>query len=335
MITIADVARAANVSVSTVSKVINGRRDVAQATRARVLAAIRQLDYHSNSNARGLRIRRTMLIGLVVHYLDHDYFQGIIAGVESAAYARGYNVVISNCQLSIEREQALIKSLLQQRVDGLIFALPMTDDAELLALLQRGARFVVVGRPVLVDLIAPTIIGDHEGGAYDAVTHLIRAHGKRRIAYIQGPPEQNDCFLGYCRALSDAGLPFVSELVGCAQRSAENAGLALEKMIRDGDRPDAVFCFNDELAHGVYRRAARLGLHIPRDLAVIGVDDTKVASCLTPGLTSVRVPTFRMGELAANELLDLLEGGGSAPGRQVLPTQLVPRGSCGCPEPRD
>jgi LacI family transcriptional regulator len=335
MATIADVAREAGVSISTVSKAMNNRRDVSEATRHKVLATIERLDYHYDSAARGLRTKRSMMIGAVVQYLEHDYFQRIISGVESAAFARGYNVVISNCQLSLDRERALVKSFLQRRIDGLIFALPMTNNAELLEMAERGARFVVVGLPLAGAPKTATICADHEGGAYNAAIHLHRVHGKRRIAFIHGPPEQEDCFHGYCRALTDLGLPFNPELTGYAQRSAENAGVALEKIVRQGLRPDAVLCFNDELAHGVYLKAARLGLRIPDDLAVVGVDDSRIASCLSPGLTSVGVPTFQMGELAANELIDLLENGGDGDGSHVLPTSLVIRGSCGCDEHLD
>ena len=329
---IADVAQAAGVSISTVSKVMNDRGGISESTRAKVLAVIERMNYHSDFAAKGLRTKKTMMLGTLVRYLENEYFQRIVAGIEDAAYARGYNVVICNCQLSAERERTLLKLFLHRRVDGLIFVLPLMKDAELVQLAAKDVYMAVVGAPIVGDLRAPLVSGDHEGAGYNATMHLIQIHGKRRIAYIQGPPEQNHGFLGYCRALADGGLPFLPELVGYAHTNPERAGLALEKIIYLGQKPDAVFCFNDELALGVYRQAAKMGLRIPDDLAVIGVDNTRFGQCLTPSLTSVAVPTFEMGQLAANELIDVLESGVRPVDTKVLPTKLIARGSCGCPD---
>ena len=218
----------------------------------------------------------------------------------------------------------------------MIFALPLMSDAELVQMAEKGVVMAVVGRTVTGEFRAPVVTADHEGGAYDAVAHLVQEHGKQRIAYIHGPTEQSDDarrFAGYCRALADAGLPFTPELTGYAGRSHDWAAIALEKMVKLGLRPDAVFCFNDELAYGIYRKARQLGMQIPDDLAAIGVDDTRTGRHIHPALTTVGVPAFQMGEMAAHKLINQLESKEAEPGALILPTTLIPRGSCGCGEP--
>ncbi|MGE5529959.1 MAG: LacI family DNA-binding transcriptional regulator [Patescibacteria group bacterium] len=334
MVTINDVAHEARVSVGTVSKVINSRPGVALETRARVQEAIARLNYHCDSSARGLRTRRTMMLGIVVPFLNHEYTQGIIAGAENTAAEFGYNVVVCNSQKSAEREYELVKLFLRRQVDGLLIALPRMDDPGLARLAAEGVPLAVVGRQVHGDLSFPVVTADNGLGIRQAVAHLAGEHGRRRIAYLHGAVDDMDDaarFAGYCQGLSDAGLAFDPELTGYGGHSEEDmAGEALARMIRLGHQPDAVVCFDDSLAIGVYRMASRLGLAIPEDLAVIGVNDSQIARYLTPKLCSVTLPTQGMGELATRKLIGMLNNGREGAGIHVLPTGIVTRGSCGC-----
>jgi LacI family transcriptional regulator len=334
-VSIRDVAKAAGVSITTVSHALSGARAVAPETRDQVLRAVQRLGYRPDPLARGLRGQRSHVLGLVGdRVITTPHASAMVLGAQSAAAARGSFVaaVDSGGDAAIEAQQ--IRGLTDHRVDGIIYARMYHQSVVL--------PDSLIGRPVVV-LDASTegpavssIVPDEAGIASTAVRHLVR-HGHRRIGFAtttEVTPAVAGREAGYRLGLAEAGLDVVESLVQRADGASAHSGRMLGRLLLERpDPPTAVFCFNDQMAMGLYQAAARAGLCIPEDLSVVGVDNLPlVADALDPGLTTVEVPHFAMGQWAVNRLLDLIEDPETTSCEQVeLECPLIERGSVSAP----
>lgn len=328
--TISDVARAAGVSVPTVSKVINGRDGVAAATSQRVLAVIESLGYESSLVARSLRRSRTDVIGILVTEFE-PFSTELLKGISSAADGTGYELLAYAGLVSGEArpgwERRSLSRLAGTLIDGAIVVTPTT---------------LMASTPIPVVSIDPhtgpeghaAIDSDNVGGARAATEHLI-ALGHRRIAHIRGRADLASAELrelGYRQSLEAAGIPFDPDLVCVGDyQTAATAEVARELLSRR-DRPTAVFAANDSSAIGVLQVAGELGLRVPQDLSVVGFDDVPQAANATPPLTTVAQPLHDLGAEALRMLLELL-GGRDVPAHVQLPASLVVRASTAPPPP--
>lgn len=324
-----DVARLSGVSGAVVSYVLNGGpRPVSADTRARVLAAIEQLNYRPNAAARALRLRRTNAIGLILPDIGNPYFGEFAKAIEDAAFDRGYALLLGNSSNDPQREAAQLDSFIDRQVDGLL-VISVRKYAELSVVREAKIPLVVIDQPEKGVDIA-TVVIDNYRGARAAVDHL-RSHGHHRIALVGGPPQlpgSQARQAGWRDALADLAAEERQRLQVVAPFTRLGGLEATLQLMSTKDRPTAIFASSDVQAIGVLRACAQLGLRVPEDLALVSFDGTQGAEFTAPPLTVIRQPV----EMIAGTALDmLLTPPGELDSRQrVVPHELIRRGSCGC-----
>ncbi|NJP49324.1 LacI family transcriptional regulator [Streptomyces sp. SBST2-5] len=327
--TLAEIAREAGVSAPTVSKVLNGRADVAPATRSRVEQLLRDHGYRR----RRAEATRSPLIDLVFHELESAWAMEVIRGVENVARDAGLSVVLSESAGRLTPGRTWADQVAARRPYGVILVLSGLDEAGRALLTSRSIPFVVMDPAGDPGTDVPSIGATNWQGGLAATRHLIEL-GHTRIGAISGPTQMMCSRArvdGYRAALETAGLPVDPALILTGDFHHEagyRQGLAL---LRREDRPTAVFAGNDLQALGCYEAARELGLRIPEDVSVVGFDDLPVARWVGPPLTTVRQPLTEMAEAAAKLVLDLAKGADQTATRVELATSLVVRSSTAAP----
>ncbi len=331
MPTISDVARRAQVSAATVSRVIQGAANVHPATRERVERAIADLGYVPSAVAQSLRSRRSHSLALVVPDITNTFWTTVARGVEDVAQEHDYSVFLGNTDEDPAKQRRYLDFLVSQQVDGVLLAPHDSDARHLEKLRQRNIPTVILDRRVdgwEVD----SVYCDSISGARALVQHLISL-GHRRIGCIAGPPTTStaeDRVAGYCMALAEAGIPVDARLIRRGEyrdRSGEEMAL---RLLDEGPAPTALFAANNALAMGIIDALEKRGLRIPQDLALVCFDDLHYISHFFPFLTVVAQPVYDLGVNAAQLLFSRLESKGSLqPRHVVLPTRLIVRHSCG------
>jgi LacI family transcriptional regulator len=333
--TIREVASAAGVSIATVSRVLNGRPDVAPATRAAVLRAVRDQHFSTNRSARALSGGRTGLVGVTLPIVEAAYFAHILAGAAEALYEQDMRVVLSPTLHLHDRAVTLLDRLMHGTTDGAILMLPEETNDELTALLRHGYPFVVVDPRVPLDEGVAAVSAANASGARAAVQHLL-SQGHERIAALTGISEwlaSIERLNGYHSAHASAGVLSDPTLVVEADFTLEGGELAAATLLDLPNPPTAIFAFNDNMAVSVLRAARKRGLRVPEDLSVVGFDDSEQAAIVTPALTTVRQPLAEMGRMAVSLLLRLLENQRVEGLNVELQTRLVVRDSTAPPRP--
>ena len=324
-ITIADVARHAGVSKTTVSHVLSRKRPVSTVTRARVEEAIRELGYRPDGVARSLRTRTTHTVALIIPDITNPYYPAVARGLEDGLGGSTYRSLICNTDRHPEREVEFLEDVCDRGVDGIVLDSFTLSGERLVGLLPPGVPLVRIGTTVIDDPGFDTVHADDEQGAFDATRHLL-GRPSRRVAMIQGPPgaggRRNE---GYLRALRSEGDPD-PELVLSGEWTRSGGAAAMRRLLALADPPRAVFCANDLMAFGVLDAAREAGLDIPGDLAVAGFDDIEAAAMSHPPLTTVSNPSYETGLLAGTLLKERLLGVSTGPPRTVtLPCRLIRR----------
>lgn len=331
MATITDVAKRAGVSPVTVSRVINNVANVMPETRARVLEAIHELGYVPNVAARSLRSKRMHSLALILPDITNSFWTTVARGVEDAAQARGYAVLLCNTDENLTKQAGYLRLVASQRVDGVIIAPCDADPAHVAPLRERAIPTVVIDR-IVTDWEVDRVRGDSLSGAYALVCHLI-ALGHVHIAMISGPcgtSTADDRVSGYRLALAEAGLAIDERLIRRGEFRISSGEALTRALFQEGLRPTAIFAANNALAMGVIDAAGGLGLRIPQDLALVCFDDLANGSRLFPFLTVAVQPAYEIGLKAAQLLLGRLETGTADPPRElILPTRMIIRYSCG------
>lgn len=325
-VTIAEIAALAGVSVPTVSKVLNGRADVAAATRARVEAI---LEEHSYRRRRGRGSGDPRLIDLVFHHIDNAWAQEVIKGVEDAAAARRVGVVLSELGGAHRPPQDLIDDILARRPLGVLLVLSTLDATQRHQLESRSIPFVVVDTFGEPPAGVPTVGSNNWNGGLIATRHLL-ALGHRRIGVIAGPPDvlcSRARVDGYRSALAEAGVEADPDLVRWGDFHVTGGYEHGLRLLQRADRPTAIFAGSDYQCLGVMRAVRELGLSIPEDVSVVGYDDIPLAQWLGPSLTTVRQPLREMAGTATQMVLSLAAGERPANLRIDLATELVVRES--------
>jgi LacI family transcriptional regulator len=330
----ADVARQAGVSPTTVSFVINGRRDILipEETRARVLQVARELGYRPNSLARSLARGRTQTIGVLVPSLDSSFTAHVVQGIQEACFGQGYRVLLTHSQHDPAIEAKEVDLLLEHRVDGLISVAseetigPMSRWLD--GVVGEGAPCIVVDDRTYAAKV-DCVVSDDEGGARRAVEHLLGL-GHQRIAHLCAGTRTStarDRHCGYCAALSSAGITVDEALVVGEAFEMRDPARALRALRELPHPPTALFAANDYMAADIIEVAREQGVRVPEDMALAGYGDTRVGRYLH--LTTIRQDPQRMGHTAAGRLFARLADPKLAPQEIVLPTELVVRDSCG------
>ena len=328
--TMSDVARLAGVGTMTVSRVLSGTVRVSAETTQRVQTAIEQLKYRPNVLARAFRGQRSHSIGLIIPYLYDPFFASCVHAVTTVAKEHGYSVIITTSGEDPETEYTEADEMLQRHVDGLLVIPSRFRATRITRALVGKTPVVAFDRPV-PDPSIDTVLVQNGVGARRMVEHLIE-HGHRHITYIglsRSLFTINARFLGYRRAMQDAGLE-TSAIFDCA--SEEDAVQVLKAKLGSDTPPTAIITSNTLATRYVLGAIARIGVHIPNDLAFAGFDDFDMAEFTSPPLTVVRQPAQEMGRAAASLLFDRITRGETphTGNRIVLPVELVLRRSCGC-----
>lgn len=328
MSTIKDVAKHAQVSVTTVSHVVNGTRFVSDAARERVQRAVTELRFVPSALARGLKSNRTHTIGMMIPNNSNPYFAEIIRGIEDTCFAAGFNVILCNSDDAPLKQSTYVRLLSEKQVDGLIVVSSGADD-ELIETLRAAPMPQVIVDREIDDLPADLVEVNHESGAALATHHLL-ALGHRRIACIAGPqalPPARQRVAGYHRALVEAGMKVDDRLLRRVDFTSEGGHAAMTSLLAMRQRPSAVFASNDLMAIGAICAAASAGLRIPQDLSVVGFDDIALAAYSNPPLTTIVQPKHQTGELAARLLMSRIATPGLALRREILEPTLCVRSS--------
>ena len=299
MATIKEVARLADVSVATVSRVLNGVR-VTDANHASVMAAIDQLEYRPNAFARSLATNRSGGVGVVVNEISSPFYSGIVQGIESVVEEHGMHLIVSSTHAEAERERNAVEFLRDRRCEFLILASEAMSDVELMALAEHEIPLVLVGRNIH-ELADSCVHLDNVLGGYLATKHLID-RGHRRIAHVTGNlsiKDARDRLDGYHQALTEAGIAARPELVAEGDFT-EDGGRRATQMLLDRDAGfTALFAANDQTAAGALLTLRDRGLNCPDDVSLVGYDDVLLANYLYPALTTIRQPFAEMGQAAA------------------------------------
>jgi len=307
--TIYQVAERAGVSLSTVSRVLNGKASVNKVLKERVEKAVKELNYRPNSVARSLANNRTDSVGVLVPELNAPFFGDLMQAVESTLRAADKHVIISVGRNCLETEKDAVEFLISRNCDALIMHAEALSDEYLLELNQSKLPVALVNRQVEGLPEACTSL-DNEKGGYLATRHLLEL-GHKDIAYISGPTDKCDASLrleGHKRALSEAGLPINPQLIFNGDYSEEDGKIGLLELMARDVPFTALVCANDWMASGAISCARDLGMSLPQDLSVVGFDDVVFAHHVFPRLTTVSNPIAEMAEMSAKYILNKVYG---------------------------
>lgn len=304
-VTMADVAREAGVSMMTVSRVVNNKEGISDATRARIQEVIEQLGYRPSNIARGLVTKQTGTLGLVVPDNANPFFSEVARGAEHVAYENGYNVFLCNTEEDKQRELTVLRSLEEKRVDGVVVCSSRLNEEELRKALTHYPAAVLVNRQPVIEGNGVVRVDDEAGGRI-LTQHLIQS-GHHAIGFLAGPSSSYSRELrgkGYSEALKAAGLDYHPEWFHPCSPIVEGGREAAVKLLSTHPELTALFCFNDLVAVGALQACSALGLAVPDDIAIVGCDDIPLAALVNPTLTTCHVPRYELGGQAMRLLLD-------------------------------
>ncbi|HCH0392423.1 TPA: substrate-binding domain-containing protein [Vibrio parahaemolyticus] len=327
MATMKDIAKLAGVSTSTVSHVINKTRFVSEEISERVNNAAKELNYYAPSAlARSLKVNRTKTIGMLVTTSTNPFFGEVVKGVERSCYHKGYSLILCNTEGDNERMRQSINTPLQKRVDGLILMCSSLE-GERIDVFERYPDIPVVVMDWGPMLFTSDKIQDNSlRGGYLAAKYLIDC-GHTEIGCITGPLIKHQAqmrYEGYKRAMNEAGLEFNANWIIESDFECEGGYQAFKKMAERGTLPSSIFVSNDMMAMGVINAANELGIKVPDDLSIIGYDDIHIAKFMSPSLTTIRQPKYRLGQAAVETLVRRLDDkSNEAQVVQLEPTLVV------------
>ena len=335
MASIKDVARHANVSISTVSHVVNRTRFVSDKARQEVEAAIRALDYVPSAVARSLKSNTTKTVGMLIPNCSNPYFAEIVRSVEDHCFDRGYTLILCNTDDEPHRQSVYLQVLAEKRVDGLII-ISTGEDRDLHALLQGLTTPTVLLDREVTHVHCDLVETAHAQGGQMATEHLLQ-RGHRRIACIGGPAELSPStqrIQGWRNALAQAGLTEeAADLLWHSDFTSQGGFNAMQAILQSPRRPSAVFVCNDLMGIGALSAAHEAGVRVPQELSIIGFDDIELARFTSPPLSTIVQPKQRIGELAVDMLLERIQGGRTEARQMLLQPELVVRGSTAAAAP--
>ena len=331
-LTLEDIARKCGVSRSTVSRVINGEANVSSDTRQRVMDMIQQINFQPNLAARGLAAGKTRVLGVVIPMgvtaiFTDPFFPLLIQGVSITCNSCDYSVMLWLDDPEYER-RTVRQILYNGLVDGVIVASNPMDDPIITALGEGKLPYVLIGRSPTNNQVN-FIDVDNYGGARKGVQHLLRL-GRRRIAHISGPRNLIaglDRYQGYLSGLYEGGIFPDPTLVVEGDFTDLSGYTGVQRLLPY--HPDAIFTASDAMASGALRALIEAGVRVPQDISLVGFDDIPFSSRTIPSLTTIRQPIQRVGSLAAETLIQIIDHPETQPRQVILPTELIVRGSCG------
>lgn len=326
-VTIYDVAREANVSMATVSRVVNANQNVKPATRKKVLKVIEELGYRPNAVARGLASKKTTTVGVIIPDISNSMYAELARGIEDIATMYRYNIILSNSDQNENKELQLLETMLGKQVDGIVF---MSDviSAELLYEMQRSPTPIVLAGSIDESAAIASVNIDYYGAAYEVVKKFID-NGHKKIAFVSGPftSRINKAYKlkAYREALTDAGIDFDENLVVECNNTYDE-GIEAAKTLAAFE-PTAYFVSNDEMSIGVLHGLGELGKKIPEDVEVISYENSKLARMARPTLTSVAFPLYDIGAVSMRLLTKYMNDEEIEEKQVILPYRIEERQS--------
>jgi LacI family transcriptional regulator len=328
-ITIYDVAREANVSMATVSRVVNGNPNVKPATRKKVMEVIDRLGYRPNAVARGLASKKTTTVGVIIPDIASPFFAELARGIEDIATMYKYNIILSNSDQNIEKELHLLNTMLGKQVDGIVF-MGGNIKAEHVEEFKKSPVPIVLAGSIEETGEIPSVNIDYEQATFDAVSAFIEK-GHKEIAFVIGPqiePINKDKKLeGYKRALKDAGIEHNEELVVEGDYTYDSGLEAIERILELNQKPTAILVGSDEMALGVVHGAFDRGYSVPEDFEVISSDNTRLTLMVRPQLTTIVQPLYDIGAVAMRLLTKYMNKENVDENIVVLPHRIESRKS--------
>lgn len=310
-VTLKQIARELDVSISTVSKSLRNSPEISEDTRQKVQAFAKLYNYKPNNIALSLKNKKTKTIGIIIPEIVHHFFATVISGVEQVANENGYNVIVCLSDESFDKEVINMEMLANGSIDGFIMSLSKEtqhkrDFHHIVEIINQGMPVVMFDR-VTNDVFCDKVIIDDQMASYEAVDYLI-SKGFNKIAllstvdYVSVGKLRTD---GYIKALRDHGLPIREEMIVKIE-DIDNCSVKIEKMLAE-EKPDAIFAVNELFAVTSIKLAAKMGIKVPEDMAVIGFTDGIISQFSTPSITTVSQNGIKMGGRAAQMLIDRLE----------------------------
>lgn len=309
-ITLKDIAKALNLSTSTVSRALRGSYEINPETKRLVVEYAERMNYRPNPIALSLKENRSRAIGVIVPQIANHFFSQAINGIDAVAYSRGYHVIIFQSHESYEREVVTVQQCISRKVDGLLISLSRqtTQVAHLKELQEKAFPMVMFDR-VWDDLDTPKIVADNFQGAFEATEHLLQT-GRRRIAHLTVAPWLSitqERLAGYQAALAKYSIPYDEALVRYCNFGDEVVVTTVDELLAANPAPDAFFTASDRLALGCLAALRKRKVSIPEAVSLIGFTNLSVADLLAPSLSTVVQPAEQIGQLAAERLIDLIE----------------------------
>ncbi len=325
-----DVAKRAGVSIATVSRVLNNNSNVNDATRAKILKAIKELKYQPSRVAKRLRSKgiSSHLVGILVPDIRNPFYVDVLEGIEEVAYDHNYALIMCNFGQDEKKEKMYLEILQSESIDGLIAAPASEDDPLLRKMVKEGLPVVCVDRG-LNGVKVDVVLVNNERGAYNAVDHLVKS-GYKRIAFIAGLstiPTSRWREKGYREALQANHIPIDEELIKFGDSSHESGVKHCSQLLKMTHPPDAIFAGNNLITLGVLETIHKMGRKVPEEVAVVGFDDMYWSNSLNPPLTAVRQPAHEIGRRAGELLLQRINDKERPHIQMILETELIVRKS--------
>lgn len=327
-ITIYDVAREANVSMATVSRVVNGNPNVKPATRKKVLSTIEKLGYRPNAVARGLASKKTTTVGAIIPDISSIFFAELARGIEDIANMYNYNIILSNSDQNKDKEIHLINAMLEKQVDGIVFMGGKITE-EHVAQFKSAPVPVALAATIDESNTIPSVNIDYELAAYEA-TRLLIEHGNKHPAFITALEESesnNQKYNGFMRALKENDTELNESFIIKGDYTYDSGVEAVEQLMNLDERPTAIFVASDEMAVGVINGAQDRGLKVPEDLEVFGFDNTRLATMVRPKLSTIVQPMYDIGAVAMRLLTKFMNKEEVAELNVILPHRIIERDS--------
>ncbi len=328
-ITIKDVARAANVSVATVSRVLNNKNNVSEEAVQAVNRAVEELGYSPNFLGRDLRKSETKRILALIASTEQSFYNDVLRGMQDAAYGHGYDILIATTRNSPEHEMHLLGMLFSRAVDGAVLLAPRLDGKTIGDLAKRYKLAICLERLDISDVLCVTI--DNERAGYDATKYLI-GKGRRRIGLITTEVRSQssvDREHGYARALKDSGIPLDPTLIYYGDYEAETGAKGCEHLMNLPNRPDAIFSISDTLSIGAMTYAVQHGITVGKDVLFFGFDNIAYSHMFIPRLSTVEQPCYLQGKTVLEKLISNIKSEEQDRSTYMLPHSLILRESTG------
>ena len=309
-VTIHDIAAILGIDSSTVSRALNNSPRVAEKTKNKILEKANELGYQRNHLASNLRKSKTYTLGVIVPRISRDFFSSTISGIEETAFKAGYNVIICQSLESLEREENIIKTLLANRVDGVLISISMETKNynHLEGLKKRNIPFVFFDRHCNIEGNSNVLIDDFDA-AFVATEHLIKKKSEV-IAHFSGPQNleiYKNRFKGYKAALKKYNIPFSKELVISSSLMESDGEENVKKLLTLPYKLDGLFCANDVVAIGAIKYLKNIKVEIPKDIAIVGFSNESISSVIDPSLTTINQPGLEIGITATNLLISQID----------------------------